>query len=121
MRIMGFSRKWGKLKNDTFTTFRFKRRDADWQVNEQVQIVYKPRSKDREYLGIAEIIGRELKVIKSHRQTVLGITDEEAIEDGFEDYWDMKLWLFQVYGSRCFGKVMNKLTLRWVERRRNEL
>ena len=65
MRILGFSRKWDKLKNDTFTTFRFERRDADWTVGEVVQVVYKPRTKGREILGVATIIGKDIRLIPS--------------------------------------------------------
>ena len=63
MRILGFSKKYGKLSKPwyardihTFTTFRYPRRDRDWEVEEIVQVVYKPRSKEREPLGIARII-----------------------------------------------------------------
>jgi len=57
MRILGFSKKWAKLNNKLlFTTFRFPRKDKDWEIEEVVQIVYKPRSKEREPLGIARII-----------------------------------------------------------------
>lgn len=68
MRILGFSRKdWinhltskPKLEEDKFTTFRFERRDEDWRVGEQVQVVYKPRRKGGgEVLGVAEIINKE--------------------------------------------------------------
>ena len=44
MRILCFSKKWGKLNKQwfspnllTFTTFRFPRRDRDWEVEEVVQ------------------------------------------------------------------------------------
>jgi len=51
MRILGVSKKWDKLKNEMlFTTFRFPRKDRDWAVEEVVQLVYKPRSKEREIL-----------------------------------------------------------------------
>jgi len=30
MRILGFSKKWDKLKDPEFTTFRFERKDKDW-------------------------------------------------------------------------------------------
>lgn len=62
MRILGFSQKWHKLNNGIlFTTFRFPRKDKDWEIEEVVQIVYKPRSKQREPLGIARIIRKEPK------------------------------------------------------------
>lgn len=62
MRILGFNQKGGKLNNNImFTTFRFPRKDKDWEVEEVVQVVYKPRSPKREILGIARIIRKEPK------------------------------------------------------------
>lgn len=54
MRILGFSKHWAKLDNPEFTTFRFPRKDKDWQIGETVKIVIKPRSKGGgELLGLA--------------------------------------------------------------------
>ena len=105
MRILGFSKKWDKLLNDSFTTFRFARKDRDWDVGEMVQVVYKPRSKDREILGVAKIISKE---------TRLGCQDDaEAQEDGFIDARDMERWMVKTYGEARTWEPMNKLTLRW--------
>ena len=121
MRILGFSCKWDKLhlelpisERPDFTTFRYPRYDKDWQVNEQVQPVYKPRSKEREVLGIAEIM------FKDRRRTICSIpndapqiTDEEAREDGFADFADMYKWLVKTHGEVEATFTINKLTLRW--------
>ena len=111
MRILGFAKMWDKLKQLEFTTFRYPRRDRDWRLGESVQIVIKPRSKDREYLGYAEIIA----IWSDHMED---ISDEEAQQDGFIDAKDMKAWLRKTYGSDdrwVFCVPMNKLTLRWQE------
>ena len=111
MRILGFSEKWPKLKQPIFTTFRFARKDKDWAVNEEVQIVYKPRSKEREVMGRARIINR-------HNNRFLfqvGVTTAEAIADGFESIEEMGKWLDKTYGHRWLDEPMNKLTLRWIE------
>ena len=105
MRIIGFSKKWGKLNDIKFTTFRFPRKDRDWAEGEEVQIVFKPRSKEREPLGIARIIFKE-------RRTIRTITEEEAIKDGFCNSLAMWLWL----GKPSMAQGINKLTLSWVER-----
>lgn len=112
MRILGFEKKWPKLENDFFTTFRFPRRDKDWEVTELVQIVYKPRSKEREILGIARIINKDERQFLSFGQ--FEISDTEAREDGFTGYVEMKDWFFKQYGERIFNEPMNKLTLAWL-------
>ena len=116
MRILGFQRKWEKLQKPEFTTFRFERRDKDWQLGEQVQIVYKPRHKDREILGIAVIVGKEFRSPDAElpKRNIISISDEEAKEDGFMDYEDMWNWLLEVYGDedKLMFEPMNKLTLR---------
>ena len=104
MRILGFTKKWDKLLNYSFTTFRFARKDKDWDVGEVVQVVYKPRSKNRDILGIAEIISKE---------TRLGCQDDaEAQEDGFIDARDMERWMVKTYGEARTWEPMNKLTLK---------
>lgn len=117
MRILGFSIKWPKLEQPEFTTFRFTRRDRDWQVGELVQIVYKPRSKEREILGIAEIIKKDsrkvFKIRKLYHTPLL--TSAEARRDGFNGWADMALWLSKARGNRVHEEPMNKLTLRWVK------
>lgn len=112
MRILGFSKKWAKLNNRSFTTFRFPRKDRDWQLGEQVQIVFKPRSKEREVLGIAEIWAKE-------ERWMSGVTSKEARRDGFDNYGDMLLWVFRVHDLRFYDEPMNKLTLKWLNRRKN--
>jgi len=112
MRILGFEKKWPKLQKNNFTTFRFPRKDRDWQTGEEVQIVYKPRSKEREILGIARIINKDERQFLSFGQ--FEIMDEEARDDGFTGYIEMKDWFFKRYGDRIFDEPMNKLTLTWV-------
>ncbi len=117
MRILGFSKKWDKLSNIEFTTFRFPRRDKDWSVGEIVQVVFKPRSKDREFLGIAEIISKEPKNMAPNWgiEGIQRVTNDEAISDGFACWGDMFDWLAKAHGlHRLATKPMNKLTLRWV-------
>lgn len=109
MRILGFSRKRGKLNQDTFTTFRFPRRDKDWQVSEQVQVVFKPRGKEREVLGVAEIVDKKKKAAEN-------LTNAEAQKDGFADCRDMERWMRKAYGEAKIWQPMNKLTLRWINR-----
>ena len=118
MRIMGFSRKWQKLSNPEFTTFRFKRRDKqDWQVGECVQIVYKPRSKEREKLGVAEIVKKEPRDMvlgRPHKYPIATLDD--VIADGFNHYWEMWDWLVETYPrQRIYNEPMNLLALRWVK------
>lgn len=122
MRILGFSKKdWinhltGSLKlgEDVFTTFRFTRRDRDWQVGELVQVVYKPRRKGGgEKLGIAEIIDKEQRWLLRGGITALLIAETEAKRDGFHSVGKMVHWVSHTYKARNFKESMNKLTLRW--------
>jgi hypothetical protein len=132
MRIIGFSQHWEKLNNDIlFTTFRYPRKDKDWQVEETVQVVYKPRSKERKPLGIARIIRKDIKNTSkewsyypypSMPNTPDMITPEEAKEDGFTgnfgggDIDKLKRWIRQA-GEHSFSEnKVNKLTLYWIER-----
>jgi hypothetical protein len=106
MRVLGFSKKWEKLQNLEFTTFRFPRKDKDWYIGEYVQIVYHPRSKDREFLFNAQIISKESRKLED-------INNVEACLDGFKDAEDMNNWIIKTYGNNdgiCFP--MNKLTLK---------
>jgi len=135
MRILGFSKKWGKLNKQwfqrelhTFTTFRYPRRDRDWEVEEVVQVVYKPRSKEREPLGIARIIRKERKDLSKdcygypYRRDAMNdpecILPPEAEEDGFTSRHgggDVRALIgFVKDWSR--GNIVNKLTLYWIER-----
>ncbi len=129
MRILGFSKKWYKLNTEIiFTTFRFPRKDRDWEVEELVQIVYKPRSKEREILGIARIIRKQEKDLRKNwsyfpsarcPNTPDMITPEDAEEDGFTgmhgggDILKMMKFFYETYGY-VRDKKMNKLTLYWV-------
>lgn len=132
MRILGVSQKWPKLKKEIFTTFRFPRKDKDWQVEEIIQIVYKPRSKEREILGEARIIRKEPKDLNkrwsyypssgSSPNTPDMITPNEAKEDGFTgmhgggDIEKMQQYFIDTYGySRCCKELINKLTLYWIK------
>ena len=125
MRIFGFSRKWDKLNQSEFTTFRFPRRDKDWAIGEEVQLVYHPRSKDREILGIAQIVNIEKRAMAWHGDMTgeVKVTDAEAIEDGFDNtvgitggaYFSMWEFLWEYYGGRRLLKEpMNKITLRQI-------
>ena len=138
MRILGFSKKWPKLNNEIlFTTFRYPRRDKDWQVEEVVQIVYKPRSKEREPLGIARIIRKQEKdtgkdwsyyPLPSFPNTPDMITPQEAYEDGFSgmhgggDIKGLLKWLREFAGIRYYREpIVHKLTLYWIEREASPL
>lgn len=107
MRILGFNKKWDKLQREIFTTFRWRRKDAnegrDWHNGETLKIVYRPR-REHEYLGIATIIKKEPKQCQM-------ITDEEAIEDGFQDVGEMMDFLNPP--SPAGMQIINKLTLQW--------
>lgn len=97
------------MHNPLFTTFRYQRRDKDYGVGEIVQIVIKPRSKDREYIGNAEIVAKQPILISE-------ISEDEAKTDGFIDFADMYKWLANTYGSDdrfISNQPMNKLTLKW--------
>ena len=60
MRIMSFSQRWPELQQPEFTTFRYPRH-KDWEVGEHVLVFYEARGKERQLLGIAEIIKKELQ------------------------------------------------------------
>jgi hypothetical protein len=105
MRILGFTRMWPKLAQDDFTTFRFTRKDKDWQITELVQCVYKPRSKDRQFLGIACITSKAPRIIDE-------ITREEAIEDGFINLLELHLFFWPAFKTDS----VNKLYITWVEK-----
>lgn len=126
MRVLGFSEMWPKLNKLEFTTFRFSRRDKDWQVGEIVKVVYKPRSRSRQLLGEAQIIGKESRRIDRYRGSPSipyggFVTEEEAIKDGFASSKEMLSWLEKAHGKDgrwTSGEPMNKLTLRWVKPKR---
>ena len=134
MRIMGFSKKWTKLSKQwfnrdfhTFTTFRYPRRDRDWEIEEVVQVVFRTRFPDREPLGIARIIRKEEKNLDktwnyypfpSFQNTPDMIDSSEAEEDGFtgsHGWGDVKAMIQFI---RDYGRepIVNKLTLYWIEK-----
>jgi len=136
MREMGFSRKdWmnystltPKLQEAEFTTFRLPRRDKDWKEKEVVKIVYQPRGKSREVLGVAKIIIKERKYFfylphGLYKERI--INDNDAMRDGFQTSHEMYLAMVKMHGhERIDGSFLvtgpydgriNKLTLRWVK------
>ncbi len=125
MRILSFSKKWPKLNNPIlFTTFRYERRDTDWQVEEVVLVVYKTRTPEREELGIARIIRKDLKdldkrYLKWPIDTPGGnLTREEAVADGFPGFMgggDIDA-MRQFLREPGRGSLINKLTIYWIER-----
>ena len=106
MRILSLSKKWDKLNQPEFTTFRFPRKDRDWDVGEEVQVFFKNRSPQREKLGEAVIIAKENRKYGAN-------TDTEAQVDGFSDLRDMERWMIKTYGEARTFEPMNKLTLSW--------
>ncbi|GAI70412.1 unnamed protein product, partial [marine sediment metagenome] len=114
MRILGVTTKWPKLKRPFWTTFRLPRRDKDWQVGEEVQVVYKPRSKQREVLGAARIIEKIAKRFWSPSTRGNIITKAEVIEDGFESVQEMWRWMLKAHGARVRQEPLNKLTVEWI-------
>ncbi len=116
MRILGFARKdWPnyvtgkpKLEEALFTTFRFTRRDRDWEVNELVQIVIKPRTKGREPLGIARIIQKGSFWLNE-------VDEEDALRDGFSSFEEMWDTFTRMHGRRVVEEPVNRLTLEWVQ------
>ena len=105
MRIISYSRMWPKLKQPIHTTFRFPRKDApkgrDWHGGEEVQEYFKSRSPERQFIQIAKIIKKEAKLICQ-------ITEEEAIEDGFDGQASM----YEFLGNPHAETIINKLTLK---------
>ena len=107
MRILGFSKKWDKLSDIAFTTFRLPRQDKDWEKLEQVQVVYKPRSKDREVLGTATIVSKDPIWLSD-------ITNLMAQMDGFNNAEDMRGWLFKAHNPvRLDHEPLNRLLVEW--------
>lgn len=113
MRILSFSKKWDKLQQPEFTTFRFLRKDKDWFIGETVQVYYKNRSPQREKIGEAEITNKELRKIATAYEPYRP-TEEEAKADGFASLFEMNTWFRETHGSRIFEEPINKLTLKWV-------
>jgi hypothetical protein len=118
MRILGVTEKWAKIEKPFWTTFRLRRRDKDWQEGEAVQVVYKPRSKQREVLGTAKIIVKELRHFPWTVSEGETITYYEAREDGFENVGTMLYWMLKAHGDRVRKEPLNRLTICWMERSR---
>lgn len=119
MRVLGFSETWPKLEQDTFTTFRFPRKDKDWYVGEVVKVVYQPRRKGGgDFLGIAEILKSEKRdILRLDLKRAGPVTEVEARLDGFESFSAMQAWLNERYGiDRLWDEPMQKLTLSWREK-----
>jgi hypothetical protein len=120
---------WTKLAKPEFTTFRFRRRDLDYQVGERLSIYYRPRRKGGGVeLGDAEVKKIEPRwVIDPLEESILVdmvrdteydetpiVSDNEARLDGFSDRSDMIRFMRRSYpGSRRFVEPMNRLTLSW--------
>ena len=120
MRVLGFSKRWQKLSNPEFSTFRYPRMDRDWGVGEVVQVVIQPRRKGGgDKLGCAEIINNEVRELDAqYFEMVKGdcpplVTDVEAQADGFAGLDDMITWMEKTYGRLDWMSRMNKLTLTW--------
>jgi hypothetical protein len=113
MRIISFTKKWDKLRQPEFTTFRLPRKDSnkgrDWHKNEVVQVYYHNRCKDREYYGNA-LICQKIPM------RVGVIDDEQAVADGFPNGWcEMFDWLNKAHGGNIKADtIINKLFLRYV-------
>jgi len=114
MRELGFSVMWLKLNQEQYTTFRFPRKDKDWEVGEIVRVVFHPRSKDRKVLGTAQIMGKQPRTLAPYSPAP--VTPEEALEDGFESLMIMRNWMRKRYGNLKACNPMNKLTILWVSR-----
>ena len=117
MRVLGFTKKWPKLQRPEFTTFRYVRNDKNWFIGEEVQLVFHPRHKDHELLGIGRIISIELRILKRPDKDWVPfgdwplVTDEEAIADGFASRIEMLSWLRKTYG-RHYWPAIQKITIR---------
>ena len=115
MRILGYTQRWPKLKKKVHTTFRFTRRDRDWQVGEVVHEVLHPRSKGREVLQVALIISKEQRWVFTGKKPrgAKAIIAAEAHEDGFNTHVEMLMWLSKAHGhEKCVNEPINKLTLK---------
>jgi len=117
MRILGFSKKWDKLNDMEFTTFRYPRVDRDWYIGEKVQVFYKNRSPQRERLGIAQIVDRQPRELSPYFMDECQLVSyEECVADGFPNGLDeMVAFMEKQYGLDYISKF-NKLTLRWIEK-----
>lgn len=115
MRILSFSHEWVdytvnriKWENDFFTTWRFPRRDKDWQVNETVQVWFKSRSPNRRFLCQAQILAKTTR----HVDEPDCITYLDALHDGFKSQEAMYDYLEKTHGERLKKETINKLYLK---------
>ena len=118
---MGFQKQWinqvtqqPKMASDSFTTFRFPRKDRDWEVGEVIQIVMNPRTKKRIPLGEAMIVTKEPRSLiggKAH-----SITNDEARLDGFRLATELVDFLLKGKPIQYWASHPNRLTLRWLKR-----
>ncbi len=121
---MGFSKKWDKLQQNIFTTFRFIRKDRDGEIGEVVKVVYHPRYIDHEFIGEAKIINKEQRAMAwdGDKTGAIKITNGETIADGFKNglelaYFSMWEFMRENYGGeRLLTEPMNKLTLEWIDK-----
>lgn len=118
---MGFQKQWvnqatgkPKLEGNRFTTFRFPRKDKDWEVGDTVQVVMNPRTKKRLPLGEAIIICKEPRCLIGGK--ALTIADEEARVDGFTSATELVDFLTKGKPLSIWGVHPNRLTLRWTRR-----
>ncbi len=116
MRVLGFSKRWNKLQQPVFTTFRLPRKDTDWHIGERVQVVYHPRSnKDREFLFLADILNVESRSFDPDYAP--SITYDEALADGFPDgVNEMRKWLEKSHDHFNASTIFNKITLKKVNK-----
>ena len=124
MRVLGFNQRWPKLNLDKpvelrpdFGTFRFTRKDRDWQVDEIVEVVIHPRKKGGgEHTGIAEIFDKEPRnmTLASGNNSIPMVTEQEAKSDGFTSVEDMQLWMQKSHPDHAYYEPMNKISLRWL-------
>jgi hypothetical protein len=112
---------WNKLEEKEFSTFRYNRKDRDWELGEAVQVYFHNRSKDRKFLGIARIAAKERRNLDPSRiqfsplEFAIAVNDAEAVADGFKDRNDMVRWFRKTYGKSA-SPIMNRLSLVWVSK-----
>jgi hypothetical protein len=116
MRILPVTKEWPKLRNPSWPTFRFTRRDKDYYEGEIVQVVLHPRSKHRKVLGIAKIVEKEQVHFPGTKLPGRPITTQETFDDGFFGLADMEMWFLETHGLRVRREPLNKLTVVWKER-----
>lgn len=121
MRVLGFAEYHPKLRLHTFTTFRYPRSDRDWEHLEFVQIVLKPRTKDRVPIGIAKISAKIEGYVFPQEKPFIDfpchlIRPSEALCDGFSNLREMHDYFVDMHGKRLLEEPLNKLVLSYIER-----